>query len=53
MDSCFLTTEDLKEGYLKPGLNEIVRQINETEQQCSVKMCKIGKSKIRIFDVYL
>jgi hypothetical protein len=41
MDSCFLTTEDLKEKYLKIGLNDIVKQINEKSQQCSVKMCKI------------
>jgi hypothetical protein len=41
MDSCFLTNEELKEGYLKPALNEIVQQINENGEQCSVKMCKI------------
>lgn len=39
-DSCFLTNEELKQGYLKPALDEIVKQINENGEQCSAKMCK-------------
>jgi len=35
-----LTNECLKQEYLKPALDEIVKQINENGQQCSVKMCK-------------
>lgn len=38
MDSCFLTREDLKRDYLKPALDGIVREINKTGQQCSVRM---------------
>ncbi|CAF0848725.1 unnamed protein product [Rotaria sp. Silwood1] len=38
IDSCFLTTEGLKQEHLKPALDAIVKQINENGQQCSVKM---------------
>ncbi|CAF2371927.1 unnamed protein product [Rotaria sp. Silwood2] len=38
IDSCFLTTETLKQEHLKPALDEIVKQINRNGQQCSVKM---------------
>jgi hypothetical protein len=41
IDSCFLTTEKLKQEFLTPALDEIVKQINENGEQCSVKMCKI------------
>ncbi|CAF0906843.1 unnamed protein product [Adineta ricciae] len=38
IDSCFLTDESLKKQFLKPALDEIVRQINDSGEQCSVKM---------------
>ncbi|CAF1064770.1 unnamed protein product [Rotaria sordida] len=38
IDSCFLTTERLKQEHLKPALDEMVKQINENGQQCCVKM---------------
>ncbi|UJR15766.1 hypothetical protein I4U23_002700 [Adineta vaga] len=38
VDSCFLTDEFLKQKYLKPALDEIVKQINDNGEQCSVKM---------------
>ncbi|CAF1063509.1 unnamed protein product [Adineta steineri] len=38
IDSCFLTNDNLKQEYLKPALDKIVKQMNENGQQCSVKM---------------
>ncbi|CAF4327882.1 unnamed protein product [Rotaria socialis] len=38
VDSCFLTNDALKREHLKPALNEIVRQINKSGEECSVKM---------------
>jgi len=38
IDSNFLITDKLKQEYLKPALDEIVRQINQNGQQCSVKI---------------